>query len=204
MAKPSNQWLSVRSPTSWRAGPLRTSVPLSHAGIEPETSSSSSVTSRSWLSNPCRWVASRTRIGPEHTVHLGPLQAPRLTPTSYIVLGLLERLGPSTPYELKRAHAQGMGNFWTVQHAQFYSEPERLAEAGLLSEEREEGGRRRRRYTKPDAGRRAPGGGGGEDGRRGRHYTITDAGRRALGEWLAEPTAELTVELRDPGLLKLH
>jgi PadR family transcriptional regulator, regulatory protein AphA len=108
------------------------------------------------------------------------LQAPRLTPTSYIVLGLLDRLGPSTPYELKRAHALGIGNFWTVQHAQFYSEPERLTEAGLLSEEREEGGRRRRRYT------------------------ITDAGRRALREWLGEPTAELTVELRDPGLLKLH
>jgi DNA-binding PadR family transcriptional regulator len=108
------------------------------------------------------------------------LQQPRLTPTSYIVLGLLDRLGPSTPYELKQAHALGMGNFWTVQHAQFYSEPERLAEAGLLTEEREEGGRRRRRYT------------------------ITKAGREALKEWLAAPTGELTVELRDPGLLKLH
>jgi PadR family transcriptional regulator, regulatory protein AphA len=108
------------------------------------------------------------------------LQPPRLTPTSYIVLGLLDRLGPSTPYELKQAHALGIGNFWTVQHAQFYSEPERLAEAGLLTEQREEGGRRRRRYS------------------------ITAAGRRALRQWLATPTAELTVELRDPGLLKLH
>ena len=108
------------------------------------------------------------------------MQAPRLTPTSYIVLGLLDRLGPSTPYELKRAHALGIGNFWTVQHAQFYSEPERLAAAGLLAEEREEGGRRRRRYT------------------------ITAAGRQTLREWLATPTRELTVELRDPGLLKLH
>src|SRR3954451_10260530 len=99
-------------------------------------------------------------------VQVGPLQAPRLTPVSYIVLGLLDRLGPSTPYELKRAHAIGIGNFWTVQHAQFYSEPERLAEAGLLTEDREEGGRRRRRYA------------------------ITAAGRRALREWLAEPTAE--------------
>jgi DNA-binding PadR family transcriptional regulator len=96
------------------------------------------------------------------------------------VLGLLDRLGPSTPYELKQAHANGIGNFWTVQHAQFYSEPERLAAAGLLTEEREEGGRRRRRYT------------------------ITAAGRQTLREWLATPTRELTVELRDPGLLKLH
>jgi DNA-binding PadR family transcriptional regulator len=96
------------------------------------------------------------------------------------VLGLLDRLGPSTPYELKQAHANGIGNFWTVQHAQFYSEPERLAAAGLLTEEREEGGRRRRRYT------------------------ITAAGRQTLQQWLATPTRELTVELRDPGLLKLH
>jgi DNA-binding PadR family transcriptional regulator len=108
------------------------------------------------------------------------LQAPRLTPASYIVLGLLETLGPSTPYELKQAHAAGIGNFWTVQHAQFYSEPERLAAAGLLTEKREEGGRRRRRYS------------------------LTDAGREALREWVSTPTAELTIELRDPGLLKLH
>ena len=114
------------------------------------------------------------------TVHFGSLQAPRLTPVSYIVLGLLDRLGPATPYELKQAHAVGIGNFWTVQHAQFYSEPERLAAAGLVTEEREEGGRRRRRYT------------------------LTEAGREALGEWVAHPTAELTTELRDPGLLKLH
>jgi DNA-binding PadR family transcriptional regulator len=108
------------------------------------------------------------------------LQAPRLTPTSYIVLGLLDVLGPSTPYELKQAHAAGIGNFWTVQHAQFYSEPERLAAAGLLSEEREESGRRRRRYS------------------------LTKKGREAIEEWRSAPTGELTVELRDPGLLKLH
>jgi DNA-binding PadR family transcriptional regulator len=108
------------------------------------------------------------------------LQARRLTPTSYIVLGLLDRLGPSTPYELKQAHAGGIGNFWSVQHAQFYSEPERLAAAGLLSEEREKGGRRRRRYS------------------------LTREGREAIEAWRSAPTGELTVELRDPGLLKLH
>src|SRR5437016_5752340 len=84
----------------------------------------------------------------DSTVHSGLMQVDRqLTPTSYIVLGLLERLGRSTPYALKQAHAAGMGNFWTVHHAQFYSEPEHLAAAGLVSEEREEGGRRRRRYS---------------------------------------------------------
>jgi DNA-binding PadR family transcriptional regulator len=102
----------------------------------------------------------------------------RLTPTSYIVLGLLARAGEATPYELKGMVAAGVGNFWSLQHAQLYSEPERLARAGYLVEEREAGGRRRKRYS------------------------LTPAGRRALAEWVAAPTEELT-ELRDPGLLKL-
>jgi PadR family transcriptional regulator AphA len=102
----------------------------------------------------------------------------RLTPTSYIVLGLLAAAGEATPYDLKRVVAASLGDFWSIQHAQLYSEPERLAAAGYLSERREEGGRRRR------------------------HYKITAEGRGALREWLAEPTEELTA-LRDPGLLKL-
>lgn len=102
----------------------------------------------------------------------------RLTPTSYIVLGLLDRAGTATPYELKQRVAVGVGNFWNLQHAQLYTEPERLAEAGYLTEEREDGGRRRK------------------------HYSLTDSGREVLREWLSEPTAELT-ELRDPGLLRL-
>jgi DNA-binding PadR family transcriptional regulator len=107
------------------------------------------------------------------------LQVPiRLTPTSYIVLGLVAWAGEATPYDLKRLVATSVGDFWSLQHAQLYTEPERLAEAGLLSERREESGRRRRRYK------------------------ITKAGRDALDEWLANPTAEWT-ELRDPGLLQL-
>jgi len=102
----------------------------------------------------------------------------RLTPTSYIVLGLLEAAGEATPYDLKQMVAISLGNFWSLQHAQLYTEPERLAEAGYLSERREEGGRRRR------------------------HYSVTASGRAALREWLAEPTAELT-ELRDLALLKV-
>jgi PadR family transcriptional regulator, regulatory protein AphA len=106
------------------------------------------------------------------------LQPRRLTNTSFIVLGLLELFGDATPYELKAAVAASVGNFWTVQHAQLYSEPERLAADGLVAEEREEGGRRRRRYA------------------------ITPAGEAALAEWRAAPTAAFT-ELRDPGLLQL-
>lgn len=102
----------------------------------------------------------------------------RLTPTSYIVLGLIEAAGEATPYDLKKTVAEGIGNFWSLQHAQLYTEPQRLAEAGYLSERREASGRRRR------------------------YYKVTAAGRKALREWLGEPTAELT-KGRVPSLLKL-
>jgi PadR family transcriptional regulator, regulatory protein AphA len=102
----------------------------------------------------------------------------RLTPTSFIVLGLLSLAGEATPYELKRMVAVGVGNLWSLQHAQLYTEPERLARAGYLTEKREAGGRRRKRYA------------------------LTPRGRRALADWVATPTDELT-ELRDPGLLRL-
>jgi DNA-binding PadR family transcriptional regulator len=102
----------------------------------------------------------------------------RLTPVSFIVLGLLEAAGEATPYEMKQVVAASLSDFWTIQHAQLYSEPERLAKAGYLSERREDSGRRRR------------------------YYAITAEGREVLRSWLEEPTAELT-ELRDPGLLKL-
>jgi PadR family transcriptional regulator, regulatory protein AphA len=102
----------------------------------------------------------------------------RLSSTSYIVLGLIEAAGEATPYDLKQAVAVGLGNFWSVPHAQVYAEPERLASGGYLSERREEHGRRRR------------------------HYKLTPRGRKALGDWLAEPTEEMT-ELRDEGMLKV-
>jgi DNA-binding PadR family transcriptional regulator len=102
----------------------------------------------------------------------------RLTPTSYIVLGLVEAAGEATPYDLKSMVAASLGNFWSLQHAQLYSEPERLSAAGYLTERREEGGRRRR------------------------HYKLTAKGRKGLREWLDEPTDELT-ELRDLALLKV-
>jgi DNA-binding PadR family transcriptional regulator len=103
----------------------------------------------------------------------------RLTETSYVVLGLIERLQPATPYDLKRAAEAGVEYLWTLPHTQLYAECARLAEGGLLSEEREETGRRRRIFR------------------------ITRAGRKALASWLAEPGVESDWELRDPGLLKL-
>ncbi len=101
-----------------------------------------------------------------------------LTPTSYLVLGLLAREGPSTPYELKRHVAVTLGHFWSFPHTLLYSEPPRLASCGLLTERREQHGRRRRLFT------------------------ITQAGVDALRAWLARPSHEPT-ELRDPGLLQL-
>jgi len=102
----------------------------------------------------------------------------QLTPTSHLVLGLLAREGPSTPYELKRHVAATLGHFWSFPHTLLYGEPARLAGLGLLSERREEGGRRRRIFT------------------------ITPAGLEALRAWLGRPSREPT-ELRDPGLLQL-
>lgn len=102
----------------------------------------------------------------------------RLSPTSFIVLGLIDAAGEATPYDLKVAVAGSIGNFWSVPHAQLYAEPERLAGAGLLSERREQSGRRRR------------------------HYKLTVKGEEALHEWISEPTGEMT-DLRDPGLLRL-
>jgi DNA-binding PadR family transcriptional regulator len=100
------------------------------------------------------------------------------TPVSYLVLGLVARLGAATPYDLKQSAGRSIGNFWSFPHSQLYAEPERLAEAGLLEEEREPHGRRRRTYT------------------------ITEAGRRALREWLREPV-EQRAQIRDLALLKL-
>jgi|SRR5277367_2013710 len=102
----------------------------------------------------------------------------RLTETSYIVLGLLERVEPATPYDLKQLAHVSTVNFWTVPHTQIYTECGRLAEAGLLEEERESTGRRRRIYR------------------------LTQPGRDALQKWREDATSGL-YELRDVATLKL-
>lgn len=101
-----------------------------------------------------------------------------LTPTSYIVLGLLELAGRATPYELKAFAARSVGNFWSIPHSQLYAEPARLARAGYVTEEREPSGRRRRTYE------------------------LTASGRAALEAWRADPT-DVLPELRDLALLKV-
>src|SRR3954464_700116 len=103
-------------------------------------SSSSSV-----LKPAARDVLSIVNIGRSRLDHVST--SVNLTPTSAIVLGLLELIGEGTPYDLKEAVGITGGRFWTFQHAQLYAETERLAQAGLLNEEREEGGRRRKHFS---------------------------------------------------------
>jgi PadR family transcriptional regulator AphA len=102
----------------------------------------------------------------------------RLSPTSYVVLGLIALRGASTPYELKRAVGRSVGYFWPFPHSQLYSEPDRLVEAGLLAVEQEGGGRRRKTYS------------------------ITAKGRDAIRIWLREPAGE-AFQLRNIAELKL-
>lgn len=102
----------------------------------------------------------------------------RLSTTSYVVLGMIAMRGPSTPYDLKRAINRSVGYFWNFPHAQLYSEPQRLQEAGLLRVEQEDSGRRRKTYT------------------------ITAEGETAVRSWLAEPVRE-HFELRDVAEIKL-
>jgi DNA-binding PadR family transcriptional regulator len=104
--------------------------------------------------------------------------APRLTNTSYALLGAIGQSGPCSPYDLKRVLARRIGPLWEVPHSQIYDEAARLARAGLLSERQEGTGRRRLSYT------------------------LTEDGRRELLRWLRMPSRD-RMEFRDVGLLKL-
>jgi len=107
------------------------------------------------------------------------MSSPALTPVSYVVLGLIARDGPSTPYTLKTAVSRGIAHFWPFPHSQIYSETEYLTGLGLLAEDRESNGRRRRTFR------------------------LTAEGRRALASWLSEPTAE-PIHIRSFPFLKLY
>jgi DNA-binding PadR family transcriptional regulator len=102
----------------------------------------------------------------------------RLTSTSYVVLVMIDWLGPSTPYRLKRVLAESVQDFFPVPHTSFYAEPARLTAAGLLAERVEAGGRRRRTFE------------------------LTARGRAALTAWLEEPETRFG-EFRFPGMLKI-
>jgi len=102
----------------------------------------------------------------------------RLTPTSYVVLGLVRLLESASPYDLKKLMEASVRDFHPVPHTTFYVEPARLAKAGYLNETQEESGRRRKAYS------------------------LTDKGRQALDDWIGAPEVEPT-QLRSPALLKM-
>ena len=102
----------------------------------------------------------------------------RLGAVSCLVLGLIGLRGPSTPYDLKKATERSVSYFWPFPHSQLYGEPERLAKAGLLTQESEASGRRRKVYS------------------------LTDQGRLALRQWLKEPP-DVVYEMRDMAVLQL-
>ena len=107
------------------------------------------------------------------------MSTPDLTPVSYVVLGLVARDGPSTPYDIKVAVGRGIAQFWPFPHSQIYAETARLADLGLLAGQQEPGGRRRHVYA------------------------ITDAGTKTLEDWLAQPSREYP-QYRSLGLLQLY
>jgi DNA-binding PadR family transcriptional regulator len=95
---------------------------------------------------------------------------PRLSPTSYALLGLLAR-GPQSAYDLNRMMQTSLLRvYWPRAESHVYSEPKKLLKHGLVSEHGEENGARKRTV-----------------------YTLTSTGRQALADWLEE---EGSVELR--------
>jgi PadR family transcriptional regulator, regulatory protein AphA len=89
----------------------------------------------------------------------------KLTPFAYAVLVLVGE-GGAGAHDLVRMMREGQHVFWAASASQWYAEPKRLAELGLLHAEKTPGRTHERT-----------------------HYTLTDEGRAALRAWLAEPSA---------------
>ena len=95
---------------------------------------------------------------------------PRLTTSSYAILGLLA-VRPWTTYELAKQMAVSLRNFWPRAESKLYEEPKKLVAHGLAEVRLEHVGRRPRSV-----------------------YEITPAGREALRSWLDEPAAMAVLE----------
>ena len=90
-------------------------------------------------------------------------KAPKLTPTSYALLGLLAR-APHSAYELNGVMQTSLIRvYWPRAESHVYSEPKKLLAHDLVSERKEK-----------------------VNGRPRTVYTITDKGRQALEDWLQE------------------
>jgi DNA-binding PadR family transcriptional regulator len=97
-------------------------------------------------------------------------QAPKLTTTSYVILGHLALRDWST-YELAQQMKRSTRFFWPRAQSKIYEEPKKLVAHGLATATREYTGRRARTI-----------------------YSITPKGRKALRRWLDEPTQLPIVE----------
>lgn len=110
----------------------------------------------------------------------GPIAglAMKLTPPSYLVLGML-RLGLRSGYAIKRGADRSTQRFWPISLAKVYPELARLEGAGLITGSDDPHGSRARRS-----------------------YQLTAAGQQALLEWLRSPR-HVEPQVRDERLLRL-
>jgi PadR family transcriptional regulator, regulatory protein AphA len=105
------------------------------------------------------------------------IRLPRLTTTTYGVLGLLA-VRPHSTYELAKAMDRSVGRAWPRAQSRLFEEPKKLVLHGYASAREDFVGRRPRTV-----------------------YTITRSGRLALAAWLAEPGDGPALEFE--GLVKL-
>ena len=102
---------------------------------------------------------------------------PRMTTSSYAVLGLLD-LKPWTGYELTHQAQRSLRYAWPKSERLLYSEPKKLVELGFATTHTEAIGNRSRNV-----------------------YEITDEGRRVLSEWTYSRTQPPRIEVE--ALLRL-
>ena len=98
--------------------------------------------------------------------------------SQYAILGMLST-GPMSGYDIKKAIANSVANFWNESYGQIYPILKQLADAGLTTSRTEKQEGKPERYV----------------------YTLSDKGREELLRWLTEPV-EQVVE-RNELLLKL-
>ena len=115
---------------------------------------------------------------PDSELGAQPNAPVKLTPTSYLMLGMV-RLGVSSGYAIKKAADNSTQNFWPTSLAQVYPELARLERAGLLS-----------RRSDPHGGRARSA------------YSITARGETALRSWLTSSRLA-PLQTRDEAMLRL-
>ena len=104
--------------------------------------------------------------------------ATKLSPTSYLVLGMV-RLGIGSGYAIKKVADQSTQSFWPISLALVYPELARLEAGGLLKRRSDPQGARARSA-----------------------YSITAKGETALSTWLRSAKVA-PVQIRDEAMLKL-